>query len=241
MFKLIKNFYQNIKCKGFALLETSLAVAIMGTMVCLFMPSMLNLNFSYKRQITNKHMEQIFTALGNYIVLHRKLPCPVQNIEDESSTPCHTNKGFIPYKTIGIEKATTLNGFKKPIIYVINSGLSQNIESTFSQQHSVHTASHNIHVLNENNNPVITAQTTHNIIAVLLLSTENSHNKPHKSAKELVNLDDSNTFYQIPYSKTFRQIVRYCTYGHLFNYYGKTAPVKYGNKSPKTRGHQGFR
>ena len=249
MFNWIKNFtfLKNIfflKIKSFSLLEMSFVIAIMGIIVGLYLPNFLNIKNSHKRQITNKHMEQIFTALSNYLVQNKKLPCPVQNINSVSPIPpCPSNKGFIPYKTIGIEKKSILNGYNKPIKYIINLSLSKIVisENNVLKVKQECLTQNKISISDESGLQVID-QNENNLLAVLLLSEEEILSNQAKSNAEIININSSNNFYKLKYSNNptnyFRHHIRYCTLGMLYNYYGKHISPRIETSIPNRSGIQ---
>ena len=94
---------------------------------------------------TRDNIEVVTAALASYLSMHQRLPCPAVL---ETSTPSDSSissnlsnsKGYeqkgcavgaVPYNNIGISERNALDGKGRPLIYVVNSELTDDFESIY--------------------------------------------------------------------------------------------------------------
>lgn len=104
------------KCSGFALIEVSIALLILGIMTSISMSQFATLKKLKAEQITQRNIDYIVHALGTYYLnKHGSLPNPVQPNQD--------GFGYIPYKNMGIMAKYTKDGYGNPLLYKFNTSL----------------------------------------------------------------------------------------------------------------------
>ncbi|MBM5782724.1 MAG: hypothetical protein FJ368_04805 [Pelagibacterales bacterium] len=142
--------------KAFSLLELSILIIVIAVIATgVLLNSVASVN-SDKIKITNERIQKIYQALGNYLLVHGKLPCPapINAIKLTSSSygvaatedgNCATTDGvyqsdvsgaenlvygMIPVKTLGLDSDFAEDGYESKFDYIIDKRFTNS--STFS-------------------------------------------------------------------------------------------------------------
>jgi len=128
---------QNGAVTGFSLLETALALAVMGLVAAGLVALLQQFRNRQQVQLTRTNQERILHALGHYIARHGRLPCPADPgfaltgsmLSGEAMRGCHASpkriQGYVPFKTLGLPRKVALNGHGVPLTYVVNPVLTR--------------------------------------------------------------------------------------------------------------------
>lgn len=107
------------RCPGFALIEVSIALLILGIITSISMGQFAVLKRLRAEQITQRNIEYIVHSLGTYYLnKHGELPFPVQSNG--------SGFGYIPYKNMGIMERYTKDGYGNSLLYKLNNTLLYN-------------------------------------------------------------------------------------------------------------------
>ncbi len=133
--------------KAFTLLELSLVVLIVSILISGGLSVSVTAINNSKIRITKERVNQIYRAMGNYLLVNKKLPCPASLLETKSSSAnygaegsCETssvagiyvspnapllNYGMVPTSSLGLAKETAEDGFGNKLIYVLDRTFAQ--------------------------------------------------------------------------------------------------------------------
>ncbi len=136
---MILNKTQNIK-KAFTLIELSVVIVVISIFLAGSLYFSITISDNAKIKVTNDRIEQIYNALGNYLVQKGRLPCPAAINDSKSNSSTYgieASSDSVTYQKncidlySGIEK--TQNGVysSSNLVYgmvpVINLGLSKDM------------------------------------------------------------------------------------------------------------------
>jgi type II secretory pathway pseudopilin PulG len=141
--KYIKNlqvyFMKKYKSRGFALLETFIAMTIITILLSSLVIPGLAINNYQKRKTTHNRMQHIQNALNNYLETYGRLPCPINPSQSFSlgyseslPTACNSASfdggnmlyGSVPVDTLNITREYTQDGWGNKIMYVVPTELT---------------------------------------------------------------------------------------------------------------------
>lgn len=217
MLYLTKSFLNifKAKVKAFSLIEMCIFLLILGTLSSSTLALFKIVQKNQRQNTTNDHFIQITYALANHVLRNKSLPCPA-NKDGVSIENC-TQKigGFVPYKTLGISKKITLDGFGRPIMYVADASLTDSLmlkeinSATEDNPNRVfcHTVSYNPIVIKDSmKQPVkeLALDINSDQIAFLLMSNTS-------------NFDETNFSFEFKESDQFMWITR----SNFMSYYAK--------------------
>jgi prepilin-type N-terminal cleavage/methylation domain-containing protein len=215
---------------GFSLLEMSLVLAIMGVIIGLSLPPLLQMQHVTKVKMTEQHQEAVMIALAGYALRTGYLPCPSDpRTPGEARSSCHTHMaqaiGGIPYLTLGIPEKYAQDGFYQPLIYAVVPALTNPYHNDRivaenrlenDQELGITTAEGNEwshatgfcsrHMAGDPlivRNPYgqpVQGHSKHDFLAVVLLSRGEQGINEPPSETERINLDPHLTFVDYPYS-----------------------------------------
>lgn len=120
-------------CAGFILIEACIALAIIGLVLGLGIPTVTAVmrHMAYTR--TQQNQEKICYAIASYVAQHNVLPRPA----DPSVPPRHASygcavsendtrtRGKVPFQTLGIPEAWTKDGHHRPMSYCVQPLLTR--------------------------------------------------------------------------------------------------------------------
>lgn len=98
------------RLNGFALVEVSIALLILGMITSITMTQMVTLTKLRKEQVTRDNIEFILKALGAYYLnKNGQLPNPTRIMEE--------GFGLVPWQTMGIMERYSKDGYGRPLLY----------------------------------------------------------------------------------------------------------------------------
>jgi prepilin-type N-terminal cleavage/methylation domain-containing protein len=129
------------KAKAFTLLELSLVVLIISVLISGGLSVSITAINNSKMRITKERVNQIYRAMGNYLMINKKLPCPASLAEVKTSVE-YGNEGFcsetsttgiyvssgapllnygaVPVTSLGLPKEMAEDGFGNKLVYVVD-------------------------------------------------------------------------------------------------------------------------
>lgn len=139
----MKNITQNKTKKAFSLIELSVVIIIISILITGSLTASISAINSAKNKVTRDRMEQIYNALGNYLLINGHLPCPASLLEIKSTSATYgesvgsagacsgsgvynssvaTNLvyGMVPIRALGLENDMAEDGFGSKLSYVID-------------------------------------------------------------------------------------------------------------------------
>jgi prepilin-type N-terminal cleavage/methylation domain-containing protein len=140
---------KNSKKTAFSLIEISIVVLIIAILITGSLSSSITAINNAKLKSTRESMDEIYKALGNYLLVNGNLPCPASILELKSSsssygtsfgtagtcsgvgvytsaTPGATNLvyGMVPVKTLGLSNNLAEDGFEDKIAYIVDKNFT---------------------------------------------------------------------------------------------------------------------
>jgi len=135
---------RNIKSakKAFTLLELSLVVLIVSILISGGLSVSVTAINNSKMRITKERINLIYRAMGNYLLINKKLPCPGALTEAKSSSTTYGSEGFcdtisktgiyvssnapllnygsVPVTALGLPKDMAEDGFGGKLVYIVD-------------------------------------------------------------------------------------------------------------------------
>ena len=131
------------KKKAYSLLELSIVIAISAILVSAGLAIATGYANSAKVQLTKDRMDIVYEALGNFLVLNNRLPCPASILEVKSTSSSYGDSigsegvcsgsgvyssttninlvyGMVPVRALGLENDQAEDAFKNKIAYIID-------------------------------------------------------------------------------------------------------------------------
>jgi hypothetical protein len=108
--------------RAFSILEASLVVAISGVMLSVIIPVYKILSKSYEHKNNEFKATKIRLAIQSYVLRNGYLPFASSG---DGFAKVQTFSGFIPYKTLGLDKKFSVNSRAVPFKFVVNKHLTQ--------------------------------------------------------------------------------------------------------------------
>ncbi len=147
--------------KAFSLLELSIVITIIAILVTGALSVSVNDINQKKIEITNARIQEIYKALGNYLAINKRLPCPASpqvakstsnygtEVDCSNSSPtsaigiwrsessANIWYGMIPIRALGLSSDFAEDGFGSKFSFFIVKGFASNDSSTgFSTNHA---------------------------------------------------------------------------------------------------------
>jgi len=132
--------------KAYSLLELSIVIVIISILISGAMTTAVGNISNAKVKITKDRMKVIYNALGNYVAINRKLPCPASITDSKTASASYgqavgncismssssggvyvsTNLlyGMVPVATLGLSKEIGEDGFEDKIAYVVDKNFT---------------------------------------------------------------------------------------------------------------------
>ena len=140
---------QNKTKKAFSLIELSVVIIIISILITGSLSASVSAINNAKNKVTRDRMEQIYNALGNYLLINGHLPCPASlkevkstssnygvSVGDEgtcessgsynstgvynSSVATNLVYGMVPIRALGLENNMAEDGFESKFSYIID-------------------------------------------------------------------------------------------------------------------------
>ena len=129
--------------KAFSLIELSIVIVIVSILITGALSVSVNAINNSKTKVTKERLSEIYKALGNYVVVNKKLPCPAPVTDIKSTTSTYgtaastslcastsgvsisgssTNlaRGMLPVKTLGLPYDMAEDGFGDKFEYIVD-------------------------------------------------------------------------------------------------------------------------
>lgn len=132
--------------KAYSLLELSIVIVIISILISGAMTVSVGNISNAKVKTTKDRMKLIYNALGNYVAINRKLPCPASITDSKTASASYgqalsscsgmslssggvyvsTNLlyGMVPVATLGLAKEIGEDGFEDKIAYVVDKNFT---------------------------------------------------------------------------------------------------------------------
>ena len=115
---------------GFSLIEVAIAMIVLGVLLGTVLPLFSSTHQLKRSQITLRRQDEIFHALGAFVLRQGRLPCPSdpQNDFGKERPNCSQSsqyQGIVPFKTLGLSEATAQNGEGFLFTYVVEPLLTR--------------------------------------------------------------------------------------------------------------------
>jgi prepilin-type N-terminal cleavage/methylation domain-containing protein len=139
---------KNLKKTAFSLIEISIVVLIIAILITGSLSSSITAINNTKIKSTRDRMDEIYKALGNYLLVNGKLPCPASILELKPSSTYGTSigtagtcsgtgvyssttsgatnlvYGMVPVKTLGLSNDLAEDGFEDKIAYIVDKNFT---------------------------------------------------------------------------------------------------------------------
>jgi type II secretory pathway pseudopilin PulG len=128
--------------RGFTLVEIAVVLGIVGLLLILILPTNSAMMVSQRRSNAAQTLATIESALTNYVIVNKRLPCPangtvvppaaaagIEGTRDASgdcSNPANQANGVIPYVALGLAFNDVLDTWNNQITYRVGYGLTRN-------------------------------------------------------------------------------------------------------------------
>ncbi len=101
----------NLKSKGFSLLEMAVVLVIIALLLGGLLPSVLSQAQQQRINETRRYLDEIRNALIGYAEINGKLPCP-ENISGVADSGCANSSTYcyLPWRTIGVNETDSWGG-----------------------------------------------------------------------------------------------------------------------------------
>jgi type II secretory pathway pseudopilin PulG len=215
--------WHNKKIKGFILIETIIAICVIGVLSSIIIPNVKMFVSSSKILRTNQSMDFVIKSLSVYAKTHNRLPLPEVG---SSGLENDINQfvGTIPHKTLCIEEQMKRDGHHRNILYVVNPILTAWIPKTpFDETEIAFTkiqGQNNMHVIDDGSPALFFDEenaTAADFCAIALISITPTSTY---SIDDIVTYDGSNIQISIP-QRSSGVIVRWISRNNLFVLCGK--------------------
>ena len=123
---------------GFSLVEMALVLGIIGLLLFFMLPTNTTMMVSQRRSTTIQKLANIESALLNYVILNKRLPCPADGTlltgaegtrdgnGDCTTAPVNQGNGVVPWVTLGMALNDVLDSWDNQITYRVGYGLTRN-------------------------------------------------------------------------------------------------------------------
>lgn len=125
------------KTHGFTLTEMAVVLVIVGLLFVFLLPVSNTLMSNQRRAATLQTLNNIQSALNNFAIINKRLPCPADGslaipsgLEGtlNANGDCANNQadGIVPWVPLGLAPAATLDAWYDQITYRVGYGLTRN-------------------------------------------------------------------------------------------------------------------
>ena len=131
------------KKTAYSLLELSIVIAISAILVSAGLAIIAGYSNKAKIELTQDRMDAVYEALGNFLLVNNRLPCPASILEIKSTSSTYGDSigvagacsgtgvysstsstnlvyGMVPVRDLGLENDMAEDGFKDKIAYIID-------------------------------------------------------------------------------------------------------------------------
>ncbi len=141
----MKKIYHKNQRKAFSLIELSIVIVISSILLTGGLVISVNALNSAKIKLTKDRMAEVYKALGNFVIVNKRLPCPAPITDTKSGTSTYgvavagtlcattgvatstvsgsTNlvRGMLPVKTLGLPFEMAEDGFGDKFEYMVDA------------------------------------------------------------------------------------------------------------------------
>lgn len=148
---LVRNGYRRT-VTGFTLVEMAVVLMIIAILLTFVLPTNTAVRDNNKRELTIQKIKNIDTAIVNYVMVNKRLPCPADGtsttgieLRDATSGDCTgvtstQQTGVLPWVTLGIAQDDVIDGWNNLLTYRVAFGLSRDNMLSMSACDPVGTA-----------------------------------------------------------------------------------------------------
>lgn len=149
----IKNAFHKKRAKAFSLTELSVIIVVASIIAAGVLSVSGGKVGNNKIKVTNDHIDEIYKALGSYVLANKRMPCPASitavkssdsnyGVEGTAAGTCTAGSGvylgvdtnlvfgMVPVKTLGLKSSIAEDGFGNKIAYFVDKSFTSN--STFT-------------------------------------------------------------------------------------------------------------
>lgn len=123
--------------QGFTLIELAVVFAIIALLLFLFIPTNTSMIIGQRRANTIQKLANIETALTNFVVVNKRLPCPAdgaallgteggRDANGDCNNPAGQANGVVPWVALGMALNDVLDSWDNQITYRVGYGLTRN-------------------------------------------------------------------------------------------------------------------
>ncbi|MBM5782839.1 MAG: type II secretion system protein [Pelagibacterales bacterium] len=154
----------NIKKSGYTLIELSIVIVVIATLLTGGLMASVNLINKNKVSLTNQRIDTIYKALQNYLLLNKRLPCPAPITDSKTSgtgygddvstagvcdvagtysstTSTNLVYGMIPVKDLNLPNEFAEDGYGSKFGYIVHKHYTAASSDPYSDTNSFGTSS----------------------------------------------------------------------------------------------------
>jgi prepilin-type N-terminal cleavage/methylation domain-containing protein len=118
--------------RGFTLVEILIVVVILGLIMAMASVLLRSITATQKRSVTATRLTNIESALVQFVMLQKRLPCPADGTASAGTevrtpggvcNPGNQQNGVVPWVTLGLSAADATDGWDRRITYRTDSNL----------------------------------------------------------------------------------------------------------------------
>lgn len=217
----IKNFFR--KKRAFSLVELSVVVIVASIIIAGVLSVSVGKVSNHKVKVTNERLNEIYKALGSYVVANKRMPCPASikaikssdsnyGVEGTAAGTCTAGTGvysggtnlvygMVPVRTLGLKSSLAEDGFGGKIAYFVDKSFTDS--STFT------SASGSITIQEYTNGALATVATSQMFALVSHGANQTSSFGSNSNAQNTVTVDidemsnDATTFVDLAKTAIF--------------------------------------
>jgi type II secretory pathway pseudopilin PulG len=167
---------------AFTILELAVVIIIIAILIFTTINYSNTMSVNAKNRITKDKLKIIYLALGQYLTINKRLPCPItlttpknqvmsQSLSNSCGSLCNSNRcyGGVPVKDLDLSAELSEDGFGNKIFYMVN----QNYLTSNNFGTSSITNANNFTISEQLNTP--TTRTLSNTRAIVVLSSSGAN------------------------------------------------------------------
>ena len=118
--------------RGFTLVEVLIVIDILALIMAMAAVLLRTITATQKRSITATRMSQVETALVQYVMLQKRLPCPADGTASAGTeirnpggqcNPGNQQNGVVPWVTLGLSSVDVTDGWDRRFTYRVEPSL----------------------------------------------------------------------------------------------------------------------
>jgi prepilin-type N-terminal cleavage/methylation domain-containing protein len=139
--------------KAFSLIELSIVIVIVSIMITGVLSVSVSSINNAKIKTTNDRMKEVYKAMGNFLLVNKRLPCPaaitkVKSVDSDygaevgggsgcsgegvyqSATVSTLVYGMVPVRALGLANDMAEDGFESKFTYIVDKDMTNTFEAT---------------------------------------------------------------------------------------------------------------